>query len=121
MLPILVGITGALGALARFLVDGAVQDRTSGVLPLGTFTVNVIGSFVLGMLTGLVLFHGLAHDALAVAGTGFCGGFTTWSTASWETVQLAEQGEGAAALLNALGGVAACLAVAGLGLALAAA
>jgi CrcB protein len=120
ILAVVVAAAGATGAITRFVVDGAVQDRASGVLPLGTLTVNLSGSFVLGLLTGLLLFHGLAHDGVAVLGTGFCGGFSTWSAASWETVRLVEEGEGGAALLNVVGGIAASLAAAGLGLLVAA-
>lgn len=119
ILALVVGAAGSIGAITRFLVDGAVQDRSSGVLPLGTFTVNVAGSLILGFVTGLLLFHGLPHTAVAIVGSGFCGGLTTWSTASWETVRLVEGGDGGAAFLNAVGGIAASLIAAGCGLLLA--
>jgi CrcB protein len=116
-----VGGAGAIGAVARYLVDGVVQDRSSGVLPYGTLTVNVVGSLVLGLVTGLALYHGLAVAPRAVIGSGFCGGLTTWSSASWETVRLGEDGSWAAAAGNALGGPAASIVVAALGLVLMAA
>ena len=60
--------------------------------PLGTMVVNASGSLVLGFLTGLSLYHGLGPHVLAVAGFGLCGGYTTWSTASWETLHLVRSG-----------------------------
>jgi CrcB protein len=93
-----VGVAGAVGAVARYLLDGAVQDRTSGLFPYGTLTVNVAGSLVLGFLAGYVLGHTGGATAKTVVGTGFCGALTTWSTASWETVRLAEEGATATAL-----------------------
>ena len=119
-LAITVAIAGGIGAVARYLIDGAVGDRTSGVFPYGTTTVNIIGSFILGVVTGLVLYHGAATDVKTIAGTGFCGGLTTWSTFSWENVRLAGDGHIGPALSNALGGIAASVAAAALGLALAA-
>jgi CrcB protein len=120
MLALLVATAGAAGAVTRFLADGAVQERTRGVLPWGTITVNVAGSFALGVVTGLVLFHGIWSVSVAVIGTGFCGGLTTWSTASWETVRLAQAGEPRAAIVNALGGLVTSLAAATCGLLIAA-
>jgi CrcB protein len=120
MVALGVGLAGVVGAIARYLVDGAVQDRTSGTFPFGTMVVNLVGSFVLGVVTGLAWYHGLGHAPKAVIGAGFCGAFTTWSTVSWETVRLAGDGERAQAVVHMAGGVAACLAVAAAGLALSA-
>lgn len=116
MLAVAVGLAGGAGAVARYLVDGSIQARTRGVLPLGTLTVNVAGSLVMGFVTGLLLFHGIVKAPLAVVGTGFCGGLTTWSTASWETVRLLEEDETRAALVNAVGGMTASVIAAGCGL-----
>ncbi|MBV9039506.1 MAG: fluoride efflux transporter CrcB [Acidimicrobiia bacterium] len=91
-LAIAVGVAGAVGAVARFLLDGAVQDRNAGSFPCGTLTVNILGSLILGFLAGYVLSHTGGRTAKTVIGTGFCGGLTTWSTASWESVRLAEEG-----------------------------
>jgi len=119
-LALVVGVAGGLGAVCRYLADGAVGDRTSGVFPFGTLTVNAVGSLVLGIVTGLVLHHGVPPEWRLTVGVGFCGGLTTWSTASFETVRLAEEGALGHALSYALAGlVVSCAAGAvGLGLAL---
>lgn len=114
-------LAAALGAPARYLVDGAVSDRTGGVFPWGTFAVNATGSFLLGLLVGLGIDHGFSRDARVILGTGFCGAYTTFSTYTFETVRLLEEGAQAAALRNALGTLAAGSLAAGAGLVLAAA
>jgi CrcB protein len=118
---IVVGLAGGIGSASRYLIDGAVQDRTSGLMPFGTLTVNVIGSLLLGVLTGLALYHGFTKAPKAVLGPGFCGGLTTWSTATWETVRLAEEGALGEAAANAIGGLAVSVAAAAVGIALTAA
>jgi fluoride exporter len=105
-----VALAGALGAVARFLTDGAVSDRTSGSFPFGTLTVNCLGSFILGVVTGLAWYHGLGGRSHAIVGVGFCGAFTTWSSVTWETARLAEDGFGRQAVVNVVGGLAAALA-----------
>lgn len=115
----LVAIFGAVGAPARYLTDSFVQRRTRGRFPFGTLTVNVFGSFVLGLLTGLTLHHGLAPDWRIALGTGFCGTLTTWSTWSFESVRLVEDGALGLATRNVVGGLAAGLGSAALGLGLA--
>jgi CrcB protein len=115
-LALLVAVAGAVGAVGRFLVDGAVQDRSTGTFPFGTFTVNGLGSFILGVVTGLAWYHGLGGRAHVVVGVGFCGAFTTWSSVTWETMRLAEDGHGRQALVAVVGGTAAALAAAALGI-----
>ncbi|HET9691722.1 MAG TPA: fluoride efflux transporter CrcB [Acidimicrobiales bacterium] len=114
-----VALAGSLGALARFAVDGAVRERLATVLPSGTILINLTGSLLLGVLTGLVAFHAAPGTLTLVAGTGFCGGYTTFSTASFETVRLAQQGRLAAATVNAAATAVGALAAAAAGLALA--
>ncbi len=121
ILALVASLAGSVGAVARYLADGAVQDRTSGVFPAGTLVVNVAGSLVLGIVTGLTWYHGFGSSGRALVGTGFCGAFTTWSTVSWETVRLTEQGSYGAAAVTAFGGLATSLAAAGLGIVLVAA
>jgi CrcB protein len=101
-LALTVGLAGAVGAIARYLLDGAVQDRAAGIFPYGTLAVNVVGSLILGFLAGYVLGHTGGGTAKTILGTGFCGALTTWSTASWETVRLAEEGATATAITFAL-------------------
>jgi fluoride exporter len=120
IVAVVVGLAGAVGAVLRYLADGAVEDRISGPFPWGTMAVNVSCSLVLGVLTGLAWYHGLAGDDRAVLGVGFCGGFTTWSTASWESVRLAESGLVRQAVTFTLGGLLAALCAAALGIAVAA-
>lgn len=108
---------GAVGAPARLLLDTWVQGRTGARFPWGTTVVNATGSLLLGLLTGLVLHHGLDPRVRTVAGTGFCGAYTTFSTYAFESVRLAQEDARAAAanvLLQAVAGGA----LAGLGLAL---
>ena len=111
---------GALGAPARYLVDGAIGDRTEGVFPWGTFVVNATGSFALGLLTGLALYHALPATPKLVLGTGFCGAYTTFSTFSFETVRLIEEGAVNEAVRNSLGTLVVGAAAAAAGHALAA-
>jgi CrcB protein len=87
---------GALGALARFRVDGAVSARVGRDFPAGTLVVNLSGAFALGVLTGAAV---STHVAF-VFGTGFMGGYTTFSTWMVETERLGEAGELASAFLN---------------------
>ena len=83
---------GAVGAPSRYLLDGYIQSNTDGAYPWGTFTINAAGSFMLGVLTGLALKHGLSPTTKIVLGTGFCGAFTTFSTFSVETDLLIKDG-----------------------------
>jgi len=114
-------IAGAIGAPSRYLLDGFVQARVQGVFPWGTFVVNASGSLLLGLVTGAVLYHGLGDLPRAAIGTGFCGAYTTFSTFSYETVRLMEEGSLSEAGLNAIGSIAIGLVAAGLGLAIMAA
>ncbi|HKE74853.1 MAG TPA: fluoride efflux transporter CrcB [Acidimicrobiales bacterium] len=112
-------VASAVGAPVRYLVDAAIGDRARGAFPWGTFVVNVTGSLLLGFLTGLALYHGFPKTPRLVLGTGFCGAYTTFSTHTFETVRLLEDGAAPEAALNALGTLGAGLAAAALGLALA--
>ena len=96
-------VAGASGAVARYLVHGWFVERAGGDRPWGTFVVNVSGSFVLGVLTGLALHHGLPETSRVVLGAGFCGAFTTFSAFTVDTVRLVEDGAGRAAVANVVG------------------
>jgi len=121
ILAVVVGLAGGVGAVLRYVVDGAVQDRLSGPFPVGTLVINVTGSLILGLLTGLLWYHGLPDNWRLVLGTGFCGGLTTWSTASWESVRLVEDRYFGLAFAYTLGGLAVAVGAAIAGIALAAA
>jgi fluoride exporter len=110
----------ALGAPLRYLVDGAIGDRTEGAFPWGTFVINATGSLLLGFLTGLALYHAFPKTPKVILGTGFCGAYTTFSTFSFETVRLIEEGAINEAVRNALGTLVTGAAAAGIGLAFAA-
>jgi fluoride exporter len=92
----LVGTGGAIGALLRHGLSVRVARED---FPLGTLSVNVIGSFLLGLLT----FAGIGGDPLLFLGTGLCGSFTTFSSFSVDTVRLYETGKRRRAVANALG------------------
>ena len=118
-LALLVGLAGGLGAVGRLVTDQFVQTRTRGVFPTGTLLINVSGSLLLGVLTGLLWYHGLSARTLLIVGTGLCGGFTTWSTACWESVRLLLDHSWRLAALYTLGALVAALAAATAGIALA--
>jgi CrcB protein len=121
---LVVAVGGGVGAAARFMVDGEVRARHAGGFPWGTFVVNVTGSFLIGVFS--TLFFALVH--LGVPGgtasllqaaliTGLCGGYTTFSTSTMESVRLAQSGRMRLALANTLGTLAVTVAAAGLGVA----
>jgi CrcB protein len=114
-------VAGAIGAPARYLLDGLIQDRTESVFPWGTFAINVSGSLLLGLITGAALYHSFPNTPKVWLGTGFCGAFTTFSTFSFETVRLLEEGAMTDAFGNALGSLIVGTLAAAAGLAIAAA
>ena len=117
---LLIGVAGAVGAPLRYAVDTLVSDRVAGVFPLGTLTVNVSGSFGLGLVSGLVIYHGLSGPPNLILGTGLIGAYTTFSTFSFETVALLEQGDTGLAVRNVVTNAVAGAGAAAAGLALAA-
>ncbi|KQS07484.1 chromosome condensation protein CrcB [Curtobacterium sp. Leaf183] len=112
---LLVAVGGGAGAALRFVLDGVVKARVTG-FPLGTMVINVSGSLVLGLLTGLGEAGTLALPVVAVLGTGMMGGYTTFSTASVETVRLLQSGKTRLAVLNGLGMLVVSVGAAALGL-----
>jgi CrcB protein len=118
VIPVLTFLAGATGAVARFLLDSSFKRRWQSPFPWATVIINVTGSLLLGILAGMVLFHGQPAIWQTVIGTGFCGGYTTFSTASFETVRLVQQNRRALALLNAFGSLASSVAACAVGLAL---
>jgi CrcB protein len=118
MAVLLVFVGGMLGAPLRYLTDRAVQARHDSVFPCGTFTVNVVGSYVLGAIAAGAATQGWPSDVTLFVGTGVCGGLTTFSTFGYETLRLLVGGSVTEAAVNALGSLAASLAAAAAGYAL---
>lgn len=117
MIGFLVALAGGLGAVSRFLVDGLVDSisRRASV-PLGTLVINVSGSFLLGLVTGWWAAHTGDPGLRLVLGTGFLGGYTTFSTASVEAARLAISGRAWPAIAQAAGMVVLSVSLAALGL-----
>ena len=114
------GIFGGLGCVARYMVSGWVYNLAGKSLPYGTLAVNVIGSLLLGLIMEGSLRSTLLSPELRFGITvGFLGGFTTFSTFSYETVRLLEEGSLVAAGANVLLNVTVCVAAALIGIYLA--
>jgi fluoride exporter len=101
-----VALGSALGAPTRYLLDQFIQSRYERVFPWGTFTINVTGSFLLGLLVAAGAHHPIQGWLLAAAGTGFLGSYTTFSTFTWESLRLIEDGSRLVAILNLTASVA---------------
>jgi fluoride exporter len=106
-----VAAVGGCGAVARFLLDGAIGSRVGRPFPFGTLTINLSGAFLLGLLTGL----DLTPDALLVAGTATIGSYTTFSTWMLESQRLTEDGDARGAAVNLLFSLVIGVAAAALG------
>ena len=111
---VLVGVGGAFGSIARYLIALAVGTLPG--FPFGTLAVNLTGSFVAGVLVGLGDARGLANPARLLLVTGFLGGYTTFSAFGVETIRLAETHGALVAGVNVLASVGVGLAVAAAGL-----
>ena len=118
MIIVLTLLAGGVGAVARFVVDAWVRAKVAIVLPLGTMIINVTGSFLLGLIAGLTAAAVAPESLRLVLGTGFLGGYTTFSTASFETVRLVQDRRLDLALLNGLGTLVVAVAAATFGYAL---
>jgi CrcB protein len=104
---ILIAVGGALGSVARYLVDGWVLDRVGATFPFGTLVVNLSGAFVLGLLSALTIDRSiLPADIRAPVMIGFLGAYTTFSTLMLESWRLVESGEVVAGTVNVLGSAA---------------
>lgn len=111
-----VGIAGALGAVTRYLIGRAIAERAGSQFPLGTLLINASGSFVIGLLFALAGRRALSPAWQTVLATGFLGGYTTFSTMSWEGVQLARGGSTRGSALYLGGNLALGLMAVSLGL-----
>jgi len=92
---VMVGVGGAAGSSLRYILSGMVQSQTASGFPFGTLLVNLIGCFVIGLLVGISISAPvkMSDHLRLVFATGFCGGFTTFSAFSAETVALVDKGE----------------------------
>jgi fluoride exporter len=93
MIYLLIALGGAAGSVLRYLLGSVVQRSSSSGFPIGTMVVNVSGCFLIGILVRQFLNMQLSNDLRALLVVGFCGGFTTFSTFSAETMALIEGGE----------------------------
>lgn len=94
------------GAASRWLLDQAISSRSGRVFPLGTWTINVTGSLLLGIIVAANVYGPASAAVVALAGVGFCGGFTTFSTFGFETIRLSEEGSNLTAGLNVVSSLA---------------
>jgi fluoride exporter len=119
MTVLLVALAGAVGAPLRYVLDAHINETVQSRFPWGTFVVNVLGSLAFGLLVGLQHDGHLAMRVATVAGTGFCGAFTTFSTHAVESVLLVEDNEWRLAAYNIVGTLLTCTlaAAAGFGVA----
>jgi CrcB protein len=112
-----IALFGALGCLARYFVAGWVHDLFGATLPYGTLAVNVIGAFLIGLVMEFSLRSAaVSPDVRIGLSIGFLGGFTTFSSFSYETFRLLEGAQLPQALANVLLSVIACLAFTFLGI-----
>jgi CrcB protein len=104
-LTVIVGLAGACGAVSRYLLGRFITERISSQFPLGTFCINISGAFIIGLLFALASRKLISSMLQVTLATGFLGGYTTFSTMSWEGFQFVRGGSTARSLLY-LGGSA---------------
>lgn len=114
--PLAIGVAllGGLGAVGRYLIHSAIVRADPSEFPLATFTVNILGSFALGLLAGA----GASHSLLLLGGTAVLGAFTTFSTWMWETERMVADGDGRGAAAGVVTSLLIGLGAAALGVAL---
>ena len=98
---LLVGAGGFVGSVARYLLSDAVQSRLLTSFPFGTMTVNLLGCFIIGIIYALSESANLAPEYRILIATGFCGGFTTFSSFSFESLTLLQDSQYLYAVLYA--------------------
>lgn len=114
-----VGIGGFVGANVRYVMTRAIQDRIVTTFPVGTFTINVLGSIAIGVLVTLLADrYAPSHALRLLIVTGFLGGYTTFSSFSFEAIMLADRGQMGRALVYILGSNGLALAGCAVGVAL---
>jgi CrcB protein len=100
---LLVAIGGAVGSVGRYLIGGWVQSLAGSGFPAGTFFVNVTGSLIIGVILGLVERGALSSQARLLLAVGLMGGYTTFSSFSYDSLGLLQAGETGRFLLNIAG------------------
>jgi len=85
---IFVGLGGGLGAITRYALGNLITSKTKSFFPFGTFFINLTGSIILGLVNSLYLKHAISTNLWLFIGIGFLGGYTTFSTFGYETIQL---------------------------------
>lgn len=111
-----VGLSGALGAISRYLLGRFIAERVNSQIPLGTLVINVTGAFFIGLLFALAEHKVISASQQIILATGFLGGYTTFSTLSWESIHLARGGKTVSSMLYLGGSLALGLICAILGL-----
>lgn len=107
---ILVFLGGGLGSVIRYGIGSTFANRMHGIFPFGTLTINILASFILGLLAGFILLRpGQFETQRLLIGVGFCGGFSTFSTFTLETFELIKDGNMGTAFIYIIASVAACL------------
>lgn len=114
MTALAVAVGGGIGAWCRYALGGAIAERHQRLFPVETLVINVLGSLLLGAVVGLASSGHLSNQAVTWAGTGFCGAFTTFSTFTFETLRLIEDGAWRAAFMNLVASATLCFGAAGI-------
>ena len=113
-----VSLGGAVGSAARFWISGLVADRIGQTFPFGTLVVNVTGSFIIGILAAMSVPEGrwlLSPSAREFLMIGVCGGYTTFSSFSLQTLALAQEGDWFRVAANSFASIVCCLVAVWLG------
>lgn len=106
----LVFLGGGIGAAARYWLSGLIHERLGSGFPYGTLVVNIVGCFIIGLVMGSMQERFLSHPSLRLFLTiGILGGFTTFSSFSYETIAMLKDGEIAFASLNISASVLCCI------------
>jgi fluoride exporter len=106
---LLIFIGGGLGSLARFFIGKNIPNTTFSNMPIGTLAVNIIASFILGLFIGFEMSTKLGLNYRSLIAIGFCGGFSTFSTFSADTLQLLQASRYYEAFLNIFLNVILCI------------
>ena len=118
LLFLVIAVAGGVGGVCRFVLDGLLTSLSEADFPWPTVLINITGSLLLGLVTGFAVSGLLPEAWRLVLGTGFLGGYTTFSTASVDTVRLLQQRRWTAGIVHGLGTLVIAVGAAGLGLGL---